>query len=102
MAGACCDKRHKITKKRIVDNSFFPSAIAIDPTVENFARVGVKGFARLLLEGCQPNRSEREGCVEKARMDREFCARIERAFKTGDENRQAAATTHGTISTRPR
>jgi hypothetical protein len=40
--------------------------------------------------------------VEKARMDREFCARIERAFKTGDENRQAAATTHGTISTRPR
>jgi hypothetical protein len=40
--------------------------------------------------------------MEKARMDREFCARIERAFKTGDENRQAAATTHGTISTRPR
>jgi len=33
---------------------------------------------------------ERAGCVEKARMDREFCARIERAFKTGDENRQAA------------
>ena len=45
---------------------------------------------------------ERAGCMEKARMDREFCARIERAFKTGDENRQAAATTHGTISTRPR
>jgi hypothetical protein len=47
----------KSQKKRIVENSFFPSAIAIDPTVENFARVGVKGFARLLLEGCQPNRS---------------------------------------------
>ena len=35
-------------------------------------------------------------------MDREFCARIERAFKTGDENRQAAAVTHGAISPRPR
>ena len=45
---------------------------------------------------------ERAGCVEKARMDCEFCARIERAFKTGDENRQAAAATHGAISTRPR
>jgi len=44
----------KSQKKPIVDNSFFPSAVAIDPTVENFARVGVKGFARLLLEGCQP------------------------------------------------
>src|SRR5262249_6541774 len=36
------------------------------------------------------------------RMDAAFVRRVERAFRSGGENRRAAAATHGAISTRPR
>src|SRR5262245_12982637 len=36
------------------------------------------------------------------KMDTAFIRRVERAFRSGGENRRAAAATYGAISTRPR